>query len=118
VPSRAGSAQNWTNCVRGDIHRLKAPRNLRGNEQNGARFAVVLQSDDLLLSTLLVAPTSRSASPRIFRPTVVIEGELTQVLVEQTTAVAPERLGALVGHVSRPELDEINDALRLALELD
>ena len=71
-----------------------------------------------MLSTLLVAPTSRSASPRVFRPTVVIEGEETQVLIEQTTAVAPERLGALVGHVSRSELDQIDDALRLVFELD
>lgn len=104
--------------MRGDVHRLKAPANVRGNEQHGARFAVVLQSEDLMLSTLLVAPTSRSASPRVFRPTVVIEGEATQVLVEQTTAVAPERLGAVVGHVTRAELEEIDDALRLVLELD
>jgi len=77
-----------------------------------------VQSDDLLLSTILVAPTSRSAQPRIFRPTIALGDELTQVLVEQTAAVAPERLGDLVGHVNRPELDEISKALRLALELD
>jgi len=40
------------------------------------------------------------------------------VLIEQTIAVAPERLGELVGHVSRSELEEINSSLRLALELD
>ena len=104
--------------MRGDVHRLRAPRNVRGNEQRGARFAVVVQSDDLLLSTLLVAPTSRSALARVFRPTVVIEGEGTQVLIEQTTAVAPERLGELVGHLSRTELEEIDFAVRLAFELD
>lgn len=105
-------------CVRGDVHRLRAPRTARGNEQRGARYAVVLQSDDLLLSTLLVAPTSRSALPRVFRPTITVRNEQTQVLVEQTTAVAPERLGELVGRVSRAELDEIDKALRLVLELD
>jgi mRNA interferase MazF len=78
----------------------------------------MLQSDDLLLSTVLVAPTSRSAIPRIFRPTILVRDEPTQVLVEQTTAVAPERLGELVGHLSRSELEQINDALRLAFELD
>lgn len=104
--------------MRGDIHRLRAPRATRGAEQRGARFAVVLQSDDLLLSTLLVAPTSRSASPRIFRPTVTVEGEETQVLVEQTVAVAPERLGEIVGHTSRREMEEIDHALRLVLQLD
>ena len=104
--------------VRGDIHRLRAPRNTRGSEQQGARFAVVVQSDDLMLSTLLVAPTSRSAPSRLFRPTITLNGEETQVLVEQTSAVAPERLGGFVGRVSLDELEAINDALRLALELD
>jgi len=77
-----------------------------------------VQSDDLLLSTVLVAPTSRSARPGIFRPTVTIGDEETRVLVEQTAAVAPERIGELVGHVSRAELDVIDAALRLALGLD
>ena len=104
--------------MRGDIHRLRAPRNTRGNEKQGARFAVVVQSDDLMLSTLLVAPTSRSAPSRSFRPTITINGEETQVLVEQTSAVAPERLGEFIGRVSLDELAKINDALRLALELD
>ncbi|MBA2415368.1 MAG: type II toxin-antitoxin system PemK/MazF family toxin [Geodermatophilaceae bacterium] len=104
--------------MRGDVHRLRAPRGARGNEQSRARYAVVVQSDDLLLSTVLVAPTSRSALPRVFRPTITIRDEETQVLIEQTTAVAPERLGELVGHVSRDELEQINNSLRLALELD
>lgn len=105
--------------MRGDIHLLRAPRGAaRGHEQRGSRYAVVLQSDDLLLSTLLVAPTSRSAPPRIFRPTITIAGVETQVLVEQTAAVAPERLGALVGHASRQELEDIDGSLRLVVELD
>ena len=104
--------------MRGDVYRLRAPRGARGNEQRGSRYGVVVQSDDLLLSTVLVAPTSRSASPRIFRPTITIEADETQVLVEQTAAVAPERLGELVGHVSRTELEAIDNSLRLALQLD
>ena len=96
----------------------RAPRGAGGNEQGGGRDAVIGQSEDLLLSTVLVAPTSRSALPRIFRPTITIGDEKTQVLIEQTTAVAPERLGELVGHVSHDELEQINNSLRLALELD
>jgi mRNA interferase MazF len=79
---------------------------------------VIVQSDDLLLSTVLVAPTSRSAVPPSFRPCIVVENEETQVLVEQTAAVASERLGDLVGHVSHDELRQIDNALRLALQLD
>lgn len=61
--------------MRGDVHRLHAPRGARDNEQ-------------------------------------------TQVLIEQTAAVAPERLGELAGHVSLTELQTIDAALRLALEID
>ena len=48
----------------------------------------------------------------------MVGGERTQVMTEQCTAVAPERLGALVGHVTRNELDSIDAALRLVFELD
>ncbi|WP_375504906.1 type II toxin-antitoxin system PemK/MazF family toxin [uncultured Jatrophihabitans sp.] len=104
--------------MRGDVHQLRAPRGARGSEQRGVRYAVIVQSDDLLLSTVLVAPTSRSAPPRIFRPTISVGDEPTQVLTEQTAAVAPERLGNLVGHVSLNEMQQIDAALRLTLTLD
>ncbi len=71
-----------------------------------------------MLSTLLVAPTSRAAPPRIFRPTITIDDEQIQVLVEQTSAVAHERLGEFVGRVTYEELVAIDDGLRLVLELD
>ena len=103
--------------MRGGVHELRAPRGAKGHEQAGSRFAVVLQSDDLILSTLIVAPTSQSAAPRSFRPTITVGSDRTQVLVEQTTTIAPERMGKLVGHVSRRELDAIDEALRLVLEL-
>jgi mRNA interferase MazF len=71
-----------------------------------------------MLSTVLVAPTSRSSPSRIFRPTITITNELTQVLIEQTSAVVHERLGEFVGRVTLDELRAIEDALRLVLELD
>ena len=71
-----------------------------------------------MLSTVLVAPTSRSAPPRIFRPTVTIDNEKTQVLIEQTSAVAHQRLGEFVGRVTYEELVALNDGLRLVHELD
>ena len=104
--------------MRGDIHRLQAPRGARGSEQQGSRYAVIVQSDDLMLSTVLVAPTSRSAPLRIFRPTITVNDEQTQVLIEQTSAVAPEGLGEFVGRVTHEELAALNDGLRLVLELD
>jgi mRNA interferase MazF len=104
--------------VRGDVHELRASRNAKGHEQAGRRYAVILQSDDLFLSTLLVAPTSRSAKAASFRPEILIAGERTHVLVEQTTAVAPERLGLIVSRLSPSELMLVDDAVRLVFALD
>jgi mRNA interferase MazF len=103
--------------VRGDIHRLTAPRTSRGHEQHGARFAVIVQSDSLPLSTLLVAPTSTSARAASFRPEIVVGATMTRVLVEQTAAVDPNRLGEQVGHLGFDELRQVDAALRIVLEL-
>jgi mRNA interferase MazF len=103
---------------RGEVYRLKAPRQPRGHEQAGIRFAVVLQADQLAgLSTVIVAPTSISAPPRRFRPEVDIKGRRTRVLVEQLAAVDPLRLGAPVGSLSRSDLDDVELALRVVLGL-
>jgi mRNA interferase MazF len=76
--------------VCGDVYELKTPRDTRGREQRGNRYAVVVQSGLLPLPTWLVAPTSTSARPATFHPEVEIEGKSTLVLVEQTAAVDPQ----------------------------
>jgi mRNA interferase MazF len=103
--------------VRGEVYALRAPRDRTGHEQAGPRFAVVVQSDALPLSTWLVAPTSTSARPASFRPEVEVRGKLTRVLVEQTAAVDPGRLGARVGQLSLHDLQRLDAALRLVLDL-
>jgi mRNA interferase MazF len=69
------------------------------------------------LSTCLVAPTSTSARPTSFRPEIEIDGKTTHVLVEQTAAVDPERLGDVVGHLTGNELAAVDEALRTVLDL-
>lgn len=104
--------------VRGEVFRLRHPRGTRGSERRGARYAVVVQADELLaLSTVLVSPTSTSAPARSFRPTIDVQGSPTRVLVEQTTAVSPERLGESVGRLSASELRDVDAALALVLGL-
>lgn len=103
--------------MRGDVHRLPSPRGARGHERAGRRFAVVVQSDQLPLSTWLVAPTSTSARDASFRPEIEIDGRRTRVLAEQTAAVDPQRLGPLVGHLSQAEMIKVNAALRVVLGL-
>jgi mRNA interferase MazF len=104
--------------VRGELFRLRLPRAARGSEQRGARYAVVVQADELLaLSTVLISPTSASAPPRSFRPTIEIAGRATRVLVEQTTAISPDRLGQSVGRLNASELRDLDAALALVLGL-
>jgi mRNA interferase MazF len=104
--------------MRGDVYQLRAARDRRGHEPRGNRYAVVVQSDLLPLSTWLVAPTSTSARPASFRPEIELGDQATRVLVEQTAAVDPERLGQLVGHLASAELTAVDNALRVVLGLD
>jgi mRNA interferase MazF len=103
--------------VRGEVFRLPSPRGVRGREQRGARYAVVVQADELSLSTVLVAPTSASARPATFRPLVALEDGETRVLAEQTTVVDPQRLGASAGRLDTSELSALDAALALVFGL-
>jgi mRNA interferase MazF len=104
--------------VRGEVFRLPAVRGARGHEQRGERYAVIVQADEFLgLSTTLVAPTSTSARPASFRPTIAIDGQDTRVIVEQTTVVDPQRLGASAGRLEASELRAVDDAIALILGL-
>jgi mRNA interferase MazF len=113
------SAKNWTNSVRGDVYRLKRPRSAQGHEQQGERYAVVVQANAYEhLSTWLVAPTTTKSFGSMIHPTIELLGQDVRVLVEQTTAVDPQRLGEFAGRLSPGELMEINVALRAVLDLE
>jgi mRNA interferase MazF len=102
--------------VRGEVFRLPAPTRALGREQPGARYAIVVQADDVLgPSTVLVAPTSASARPATFRPTIEVLGTQPRVLVEQTTVVDPQRLGDSAGRLEANEIEVVDQALRLLL---
>lgn len=97
---------------------MPSPRAARGREQQGARYAVVVQADEFMaLSTTLVSPTSTGAHPATFRPAIALAGSETRVLVEQTTVVDPQRLGRLAGRLDAGELRAVDDALALILGL-
>lgn len=103
--------------IRGDVHRVRLPGK-RGHVQQGRRYAVIVQADDLLaLSTAVICPTSRSAFPATFHPEVTIADQPTQVLCEMVGAVDARALGERVGHLTREELRAVEDALLLVLEL-
>jgi mRNA interferase MazF len=103
--------------TRGDVYRVRLPAR-RGREQSGARYAVIVQADELLaLSTAIVAPTSLSAAPATFRPAIDLKGQATRVLVEQLRAIDIERLGEPAGRLSPAEQRAVDDALALVLGL-
>lgn len=105
--------------MRGDLYRLKAPKDARGHEQAGARYAVVVQSDDLPLSTWVIAPTSTGRRPASFRPEITVNGTTTRVMVEQLTVIDPQvRLGDLAGRLSSSEILAVDNALKVILALD
>ncbi|MFN2494627.1 MAG: type II toxin-antitoxin system PemK/MazF family toxin [Pseudonocardiaceae bacterium] len=103
--------------MRGDLYWLRAPKDAAGHEQRGTRYAVVVQSDLLPLSTWLVAPTSTAARPASFRPEIDVDGTPTLVLAEQTAAIDPQRLGPCVGRLALHEMAEVDAALRTVLDL-
>jgi mRNA interferase MazF len=103
---------------RGEVFRLRAPREARGHEQAGERYGVVVQADELLsLSTVIVAPTSTRALPASFRPEVEIAGRRTRVLVEQVGAIDPSRLGRSHGLLGPDEVRAVDRALGAVLGL-
>jgi len=102
---------------RGDVYRFKFPKGV-GHEQHGDRFGVVVQAEEFLpRSTVIVAPTSRSARAASFRPEIDVNGEATRVLVEHVGAVDGRRLGELAGHLSPEEVWGVDEALMTVLGL-
>jgi mRNA interferase MazF len=103
---------------RGDIVPLRAPKRATGHEQRGQRYAVIVQSDDAeWLSTVLIAPTSTSALPTVFRPEIAIRGRKTLVLTDQLTTADRSRLGRTVGRLTFDQQRDIEEALKDILGL-
>jgi len=101
--------------MRGEVYRL--PARGKGHEQRGLRFAVVLQPDWLSLSTWIVAFTSTSARGTSFRPSVVIDDQQTLVMCDQLDTVDLHRLTEPVGFLTVQEMQQVDEALALVLDL-
>jgi mRNA interferase MazF len=103
--------------VRGDVRAIALPRR-RGRAQHGRRYAVIVQADALLaLSTVLVCPTSRSAPAASFHPQIALDDERTLVLCEMAGAVDARALGEHVGHLSLDEMQAVDEAMLMVLDL-
>jgi mRNA interferase MazF len=103
--------------VRGDVHAITLPKG-RGRVQHGRRYAVIAQADDLMmLSTVVICPTSTSAPAASFHPEIDLDGRRTQVLCEMVGAVDARNLGKHVGHLNHDELRSVEDGLSLVLDI-
>lgn len=79
---------------------------------------MIVQADEFLdLGTVSISPTSASARPATFRPTITVDGHETRILVEQTSVVDPVRLGRSAGRLDPDELRALDEALALVLGL-
>lgn len=77
-----------------------------------------MQADELLaLSTVLVAPTSRSAAAATFRPLVEVSGTPTRVLTDQLRVFDVQTVKSGFGQLAPEELDALDEALTLVLGL-
>lgn len=77
-----------------------------------------MQADELLdLSTVLIAPTSRSAAAATFRPRIDLAGTPTRVLADQLRVVDAQAVKGSLGHLSRGEMAAVDDALAIVLGL-
>jgi len=101
--------------MRGEVYRL--PARGKGHEHRGRRFAVILQQDWLALSTWIVAFTSTAARETSFRPPVTIADRQTLVMCDQLDTVDLCRLTEPVGFLTVEELQRVDEALALVLDL-
>lgn len=101
--------------MKGEVYRL--PARGKGHEQQGRRYAVVLQPDWLTLSTWVVAFTSTSARETSFRPPVEIRERRTLVMCDQIATVDLTRLAEPAGVLTLEEMQQVDEALFLVLDL-
>ncbi|MEJ7794301.1 MAG: type II toxin-antitoxin system PemK/MazF family toxin [Nocardioides sp.] len=101
--------------MRGEVYRL--PARGKGHEQQGRRYAVVLQPDWLALSTWIVAFTSTSARETSFRPVVEIADQQTLVMCDQLATIDLNRLTEVAGFLTLDDMQRVNEALSLVLDL-
>lgn len=103
--------------LRGAIYGIRAMPGARGHEQQGARRAVVIQSDRFVTSTVTVAMTSTRAGEAIYRPQIDVGGTATRILTDQIYTVDPSRLTDFHGLLESAELADLDRALLLKLGL-
>ncbi len=113
---------------RGDL-RLADLDPVRGNEANKRRPVIVVSNDQanataarLGRGIVTVVPVTSNVT-RVFPFQVLLPADRTGLRVdskaqaEQVRSIAVERLGTVLGRIPIPIMDQLDDALRLHLQL-
>ena len=106
--------------MRGDIHYIQDTKNSTGSEQRAGRPAVIVSNNAGNTYSPVVEVVFLTTKPKADLPThVTIRGAVktSTVLCEQITSIAIERVGDYIGTVSDSEMDRINNALLISLDL-
>ncbi len=111
---------------RGDIYIARLDP-VEGSEQGGSRSVIIVSRDVLNQNSpvVLVVPCTTYRSHKKVYPTQVLiqtpEGGLSQdsiAMADQVRVLSKKRLSQLIGKLSEATINQLNQALLIALNLD
>lgn len=106
---------------RGDVYYINNNRGQRGNEIRKDRPAVIVSADFLNKHSgdvVVVFLTSQPKKDMSTHVTIRTTGRVSEALCEQPTTISVERLNNRIGSVTEREMQQIDIALQIALNLD
>lgn len=110
------------NIKRGEIFYIsRGGAYYSGNEQHSDRPAVIVSNDKNNENSGVVEIVYMTTQPKTDLPTHVTvrsTGRISTVLCEQVYSVSTERIGTYIGECSNKEMENIDIALMISLQLD
>ncbi len=104
--------------IRGAVYRVDLGDAKRGHEQRGRRLGLVLSPSSMPWNVATIVPTSTTAQPAVFRPSLEIDGQVTRFLVDQIRSIDVSYVhGDPVHYLDRDELAEVEHAVTRYLGL-
>lgn len=106
---------------RGEIYFISSTYKEEGSEQRADRPAVIVSNDKNNEHSEVVEIVYMTTRPKIDLPTHVFTRSAlspSTILCEQVHSVSKKRVGALIGRLNEGELQALNTALMISLDLD
>ncbi len=104
--------------IRGAVYRVDLGEAKRGYEQRGKRYGLVISPSSMARSVATIVPTSRSAQPAVFRPTLELLGLPTRFLIDHVRSIDTKYFdGEPVAYLEPDEMAEIEHPLARYLGL-